>query len=101
MSSSIFITEQSKAEIRQITNYLENVLKSKQAKDNFVEKLRHMQEILRESPELYAISRTPEVKAIEGRVAPVGNYVMIYVLKDNVVIVAHVFHRLQNYAKLL
>lgn len=95
------ITEVAQDEIISICNYLENRLKSIQAKNNFLEKINKQTEILAELPELYGVSQRPEVKKFNGRVAPVNNYVMIYIIEGNEVFVLHVFHSSQDYGRLV
>ncbi len=95
------ITEVAQSEILSICNYLENELHSKQAKDNFLAKVNKQVDILTELPELYGISTRPEIEAFNGRVAPVNNYVLIYIVEGEQVFVLHVFHGSQDYGRLV
>ena len=50
-------------------------------------------------PELYPLSRMPEVAARGYRAMPVMRYIALYAIRDGKVIVAHIFHSLQDYAR--
>ena len=98
---NVKITDVAKGEIDSICNYLENNLGSKQAKENFVSKLNKQISILKELPELYSISKRPEISKFDGRVAPVNNYALIYIIEDDDVIILHVFHSSQDYGRMV
>ena len=95
------ITEVAQGEINSICNYLENELHSKQAKSNFLAKVDKQVDILSELPEIYGISIRPEIEKFNGRVAPVNNYVLIYIIEGDEVFVLHVFHGSQDYGRLV
>ncbi len=95
------ITDIAKTEIVSICSYLENTLHSNQAKENFVAELNSQVDILSEFPEIYAISQRPEINKINGRVAPVNDYALVYIVDKTEVIVLHIFHSLQDYGRLV
>ena len=98
---TVKVTDVAKSEISSICNYLQNNLGSNKAKKNFTSKLNKQVANLKELPELYSISTRPEISKFDGRVAPVNNYVLIYIIKDDDVIILHVFHSSQDYGRLV
>lgn len=54
-----------------------------------------------ENPELFGLSRMPELAALGYRSFPVKSYVVLYFYRDGQVFVAHIFHQRQDYARLV
>ena len=52
-------------------------------------------------PQLYGLSRVKELAVLGYRPMLVKNYVALYKVEGDVVIVAHIFHQSQDYAKLV
>jgi plasmid stabilization system protein ParE len=99
MKYEVYITETAREEVRQIAYYLKHVLKSDQACNNFKVKFKHQVDLITEMPELYGISQIPVATNAEYRVAPVNNYVILYLFENDVVTIGHVFHGSQNYGR--
>ena len=97
----VFVTEQAQLEMARISDYLKNVLGSPQANNNFLDELERQKAIIAVLPEIYGVSQVPEVKQVEGRAAPVNNYVMIYSFDGESIFILHIFHSLQDYGHLM
>ena len=52
-----------------------------------------------EFPEMYPMSRMPEIAARGYRAMPVMRYVVLYAYRDERILVAHIFHATQDYAR--
>lgn len=98
---SVNIAEVAQHEIDNICNYLQDTLKSEQAKDNFTKTLALQIDLLSMFPKMYPRSPIPEIAEFEGRIAPVNNYVLVYVVEDDAVNILHAFHSRQDYGHLI
>lgn len=96
-----YILDEAKREYQDIVAYMVEVLKSPQAALNFLAEFDHQLELISDNPEIFALSRMPELAAKGYRVAFINNYVMLYKAVDNCIFVVHVFHQSQDYAKLV
>ena len=97
----VFITDEAFLELTRISDYLKNVLCSNQANENFINEISRQAEIIAALPKIYAISEIPQVAALDGRIAPVNKYVMIYVFDGEKIVILHIFHSLQDYGRLM
>lgn len=95
------ILAQAQQEYRDIVGYMVGVLKSPQVARGFMEEFDRQVDLVAGNPELFALSRMPELAARGYRAAPVKNYLMLYKVRDDSVVIAHIFHQLQDYARLV
>ena len=56
---------------------------------------------VRDNPELHALSRMPELATKGYRPLFVKNYVALYKVHDGAIVIAHIFHQSQDYARLI
>ena len=84
-----------------IVDYLVNELKSKQAARNFVDEFDHQVNLVCENPRLYALSRFKELSELGYHSFLINNYIALYRVFDEIIVIAHVFHQKQNYASLV
>lgn len=54
-----------------------------------------------DNPELFGLSRMPELAALGCRSFFAKNYIVLYFCRDGQVFVAHIFHQRQDYARLV
>lgn len=94
------ILDEAKREFRAIVDYLCNMLKSPQAASDFMDEFEYQVSLITADPELFALSRLPELAARSYRTAHIKNYIMLYQASDGLVIIAHIFHQTQDYARL-
>lgn len=95
------ILDEAQREYRGIVGYLVEVLKSPSAAAAFMDEFDHQLDLVADNPGLYALSRMPELAARGYRAAHVNSYVMLYKVHGDKVVVAHIFHQTQDYARLL
>jgi len=101
MACKKVILDEAQREYRAIVSYLVEVLKSPQAAANFMDAFDEQLSLIAENPEIFALSRVPELAARGYRTALVNNYVMLYKAHEDKIVVAHVFHQTQDYARLV
>lgn len=95
------ILKSAQAEYRDIVSYLVEVLKSPQAAARFMNEFDYQLDLIAEAPEMFSLSRMPELAARGYRAAHVDNYLMLYKIQGQNVVVAHVSHQSQDYARLI
>lgn len=101
MACSAVILDEAKGEYRDIVAYLADTLKSPSAAARFMDEFDQQVRRICDNPELFALSRIRELALLGYRAATVGSYLMLYVVSDGKVIIAHVFHQAQDYARLV
>lgn len=101
MAYEAVILDEAKREFRSIIDYLCTVLESPQATATFMDEFEHQVSLITDNPELFALSRLPELAARGYRTAHINNYIMLYKVQDDLVIIAHIFHQTQDYARLV
>ena len=57
--------------------------------------------LVAETPELYGLSRVPELAELGYRCAPVKNYLVLYKVADGQIVVCRIIHRSRDYTRLL
>lgn len=95
------ILAEAQQEYRDIVGYLVGVLQSKQAAQNFMDEFDKQVSLVAENPELYGLSRVPELAELGYRCAPVKNYLALYKVANERIVVCRIIHRSQDYARLL
>ena len=95
------ITREAQREYRSIVAYLVDALKSPQAARHFISEFESKVDIVRNHPETYALCHLPELAARGYRSASVMRYTFLYKVSDDEIIIAHIFHQSQDYARLV
>ena len=95
------ILDEATREYREIVIYLAEILQSLQAAADFMDEFDCQLSLVAENPLLFGLSRMPGLAARGYRTMHVNNYVALYRVKDDMVVVAHIFHQTQNYASLV
>lgn len=67
----------------------------------FVEEYRHQLELLSSGVIDYGLCKLPEVAKLGYHARRVNSYIMLYYFEGDAVVVAHVFHQKQDYARLV
>ena len=101
MASRLLLLDTAKAELEAIVAYLMTASGSPIPAKKFVDEFQNKINLAREQPELFGLSRIPELANLGYRTLLVGNYVVIYTYRDDALIVAHVFHQRQDYGNLI
>ncbi|MGO5317115.1 type II toxin-antitoxin system RelE/ParE family toxin [Paraeggerthella hongkongensis] len=86
---------------RGIVEYLLDVKRSPQAARRFVDEFDRQLGIVCDNPLLHALSRMPELASLGYRSFFVNKYIVLYAFRDDRVVVAHVLHQTQDYARLV
>lgn len=95
------ILAEAQQEYRDIVGYLVGMLRSEQAARNFMEEFDKQVSLVAENPELYGLSRVPELAGLGYRCAPVKNYLVLYKVVDGQIVVCRIIHRSRDYTCLL
>ena len=99
MAYSVKVLPSALAERKAITDYL--VQFGKRAVASFLDEYERQLKLIASGVVEHRLSRFPELARLGYRMAPVNNYLFLYVVDDGVVYVAHFFHQSQNYANLV
>lgn len=101
MAYRAVILDEAQREYLAIVSYLADVLKSPQAAAGFMDEFERQLNFVRDNPEIHALSRMPELAARGHRPMLVNNYIALYKLEGDMVVVTHIFHQSQDYARLV
>ena len=93
------ILAEAQQEYRDIVGYLVSMSRSEQAARNFMED--KQVNLVAENPELYGLSRVPELAERGYRCASVNNYIALYKVADGQIVVCRIVHKSRDYARLL
>lgn len=101
MAYEVQILEDAQKEYLSIIEYLIKVLQSPQAATSFMNEFDQQIERIASNPEIFAISKMPELAARGYHTAFINRYVMLYKTVGHIIYIAHIFHQTQDYARLL
>lgn len=99
MACDYVLLPRAQADLDDIVRYLSVDLASPGAAARFLGEFEQGMASVCAFPELCPISRLPEVAARGYRSLPVTRYVVLYAHRDNRIVVAHIFHATQDYAR--
>lgn len=99
MACDFVLLPRARADFEEIVRYLSVELDSKKAARRFVEEFESKVALVCEHPEMYPLSRLPEVASRGYRPMRVMRYVVLYAYRDSRIVIAHIFHSLQDYAR--
>lgn len=95
------ILDEAKREYASIVEYLVKILKNPQAATNFMDEFDRQILLVCENPEIFALSRLPELACKGYRTAFINKYIMLYKTQGNTLFISHIFHQSQDYARLV
>lgn len=101
MAYRVVILDEAQKEYEAIVAYLIDVLQSPQAAINFMDEFDYQVSIIRENPFIHNLSRMPELAAKGYRTVLVNHYIALYKTSQDLIVVAHIFHQTQDYARLV
>ena len=93
------ILESADRELGEIVAYLAGY--SKNAAKTFLDEYESQLDLICSETVTYGLSRMPELAQLGYHCALVGKYLLLYYIEDDAVVVAHLFHQRQDYAKLV
>lgn len=82
-----------------IVRYLFIDLASPATARRFISEFEKSMMLVCEHPEMYPLSQMDEVAARGYRAMRVMRYIVLYANRDDKIVVAHIFHSLQDYAR--
>lgn len=101
MGYKLSIAHEAQREYRDIVSYLVDVLKSPQAAPHFMDEFDVKMEAVRDNPEAFSHCHLSELAARGYRAVPVMRYKLLYKVSGDEVVIAHIFHQSQDYARLV
>ena len=99
MACDYVLLPRAQEDFEEMVRYLSVELDSKRASVRFVEEFESKILLAFEYPEMHPLSRMPEVASRGYRVMSVMRYVVLYAYRDGRIVIAHIFHSLQDYAR--
>ena len=97
----VVILAEAQREYERIVSYLAVTAKSPAAAKAFMEEFDHQVEIIANYPLLHPLSHLHELACKGYRSFAVGKYHVLYKSHNSTVVIAHVFHQSQDYARLV
>ena len=101
MTCRAAIATEAQREYEDIVGYLAETLDSPAAAREFAGEFAHQLALVREMPQMRPLCRVPELAARGYHCMPVKRYVALYKVLGDLVIIAHIFHQSQDYARLV
>lgn len=86
-------------EVEDIVEYLSGF--GMQPARHFIEDYRHRLELLASGVIDYGLCKLPEAAKLGYHACRVNSYIMLYYFEGDAVVIAHVFHQRQDYARLV
>ena len=99
MACSYVLLPRAQMDFENIVRYLSVELASPSAAVRFVDEFEKNIALVYGQPEMYPLSRMSEVAARGYQAMPVMRYIVLYAHRDDKIVVAHIFHSLQDYAR--
>ena len=101
MGCRVLVSEEAAGDLEAIVAYLAENLGEPSAALNILDSFDEFTGNVAEFPEMYPIVREPRLARLGYRKAPLSKYIALYRLCGKEVLVAHVFHQSQDYARLV
>lgn len=95
------ILSSAQLEYESVVEYLAIELASPKAAGAFMMGFEHQLDLVCDMPELHGLSRIPELVAMSFRPMAIKRYVVLCRFDGGKVVVAHIFHQTQDYARLV
>ncbi len=101
MAYKLVIAREAQGEYRAVVGYLATTLGSPQAARHFMDEFDAKGELIGQQPKAFDLCHPPELAVLGYRSAAVMRYTVLYRIADDRVIIAHIFHQSQDYARLV
>ncbi|MGN0071760.1 MAG: type II toxin-antitoxin system RelE/ParE family toxin [Atopobiaceae bacterium] len=101
MGFKCILLPQAQLDYESIVRYLAVDLASPQAAGHFVDEFDKQAALVCSHPDMYALSRIPEVARHGWRPMRIMRYVALYSVRDDNIVISHIFHQSQDYARLV
>lgn len=101
MTCDVRLSRSAEKDIGDIVSYLTMSLHSAQAAGAFLDRLDETVERISRYPESFPLSLDSRLARMGYRKALLGRYVLLYRASEKNMVIAHVFHGSQDYARLV
>lgn len=101
MASKVVVAESAARSLIEAAAYIANILSEKSAGSNLLNEFDNFIETVGRLPEQYPLCSEKRLAAKGIRKALMGNYVALYIYENDQVTVIALFHKTQDYAKLV
>ncbi len=101
MASRVLVSGEAMADLEAIVSYLSRTLAEPVAAAGVLDAFDEFVQNVSTFPEMYSPVREPRLRRLGYRKAALKKYIALYRVQDETVLVAHVFHQSQDYAKLV
>lgn len=99
MAYRLVVLETAQKEYDSILYYLTEVLKAPHAAASFHEEFLGKLRLVLDMPQALPLSKSSKLAALGYRAIFVKRYIALYRIEEDDVVLAHIFHQTQNYAK--
>ncbi|MBS5451376.1 MAG: type II toxin-antitoxin system RelE/ParE family toxin [Coriobacteriia bacterium] len=101
MAYKLVIAREAQGEYRAIVGYLATTLGSSQTARHFMDEFDAKVGLIGQQPEAFDLCHLPELVALGYRSVAVMRYTVLYKIAGDEVVIAHIFHQSQDYARLV
>jgi plasmid stabilization system protein ParE len=101
MACKVIESLEARRDLWSALEYLELVDEIKKAARNLAADYKSFKQNVERFPEMYPLSSEPRLASLGYRKVQAGKYLALYKYESGTVKVAHLFHRAQDYAKLV
>lgn len=101
MTYKAVITREAQREYESIVSYLASTLLSPATASDFMNEFDHQIALVCEMPLMHPLSHLPELAALGYRPIHIKRYVALYKVTNDKIVIAHIFHQTQDYARLV
>ena len=88
-------------ELDEILEYLTALSGGTKTAVSFLNELEEKMNLVCANPEIFALSKIENLSLLGYRTFFVKKYVVLYFYRDQTVFIAHIFHQMQDYARLV
>lgn len=99
--SDYIILEGAQVDYESIVHYLAEALGNPAAAVRFMDEFDRVIGLTCAYPDMHALSSLPELADLGYRPMRIMNYIALYKVVDGTVVVAHIFHERQDYARMV
>ncbi|MCL2808001.1 MAG: type II toxin-antitoxin system RelE/ParE family toxin [Coriobacteriia bacterium] len=101
MVTKFKLSKQAALEYERIVEYLSIKLQSPQAASNFEEEFLRVVKLACVQPEVFPLSQYSHLAKLGYRKLLINKYIALYTYRNNMIIVGHIFHQTQDYARMV
>lgn len=88
-------------ELDEILEYLTALSGGTKTTISFLDELEEKMKLVCANPEIFALSKIENLSLLGYRTFFVKKYVVLYFYREHTIFIAHIFHQMQDYARLV